>query len=63
MITEILFFSIVVFVVSFLITKNSSQMDRAEIGLYIVLTAWGSMIFGIVMSHAGAVSLAGAAPR
>jgi Flp pilus assembly protein TadB len=51
MIPGILFFSIVVFAVSFLITKNSSRMDRTEIGLYIVLIAWGSMIFGIVMSR------------
>ncbi len=61
MIPAILLFSIAAFAASFLITKHSARMDRAETGLYIVLIAWGSLIFGIVISHLDAVSVASAA--
>ncbi len=61
MIPAILLFSIAAFAASYMITKNSSRMDRAETGLYIVLIAWGSLIFGIVISNLDSVSVVSAA--
>lgn len=56
MIIGILLFSVAVFLLSFQIVKKQQRLDQAELAMYIVLIAWGSMIFGIVMFQVNAAS-------
>lgn len=51
MILEILLFGVAVFMLSFQIVKKHGHLEPTELALYIVLIAWGSMIFGIILSH------------
>ena len=46
----VLVFSIAVFVVSFGIAKNP-RYDQGKIAASLVLVAWGSMLFGLVLSR------------
>jgi len=47
MLLSILIFSVAVFFVSFLISKRYSVFDRTEIATYMVIIAWGSLLFGL----------------
>jgi hypothetical protein len=50
MILGILIFSVLVFFVSFLISKRISLYDRSEIASYMAIIAWGSLIFGLFIA-------------
>jgi hypothetical protein len=56
MIIGILLYSVAVFLLSFQIVKKQQRLDQAELAMYIVLIAWGSMIFGIALFQANAAS-------
>jgi hypothetical protein len=49
MVTGILAFSVVVILISAVISTRRCKMDRAEIATYIVLIAWGSLLFGLFL--------------
>jgi len=51
MITGILVFGLVIFVMSFFISKRSNVCEKGEIATYIALIAWGSMVFGLYVSR------------
>jgi hypothetical protein len=51
MLTGIALFSIVVVVVSFLIVKRYEALEKAELSTYIVLIAWGSLLFGLSIAR------------
>lgn len=51
MLLSILIFSVMVSFISFLISKKHRAYDRAEIATYMVLVAWGSLMFGMFMSR------------
>ena len=46
----VLIFSMVVFAVSFWIAKGP-RFDQGKIAASLVLVAWGSMLFGLVLSR------------
>ncbi len=52
----ILLFSVAVFFLSIQIVKKQQRLDQTEPAMYIVLIAWGSMIFGIALFQANAAS-------
>jgi len=43
-------FSVVIILISAVISKRRDNMDRAEIATYIVLIAWGSLLFGFFLA-------------
>lgn len=49
MILGVLIFSIIVFAISYLISK-ANGIDRGKLALYITLIAWGSLMFGLCIS-------------
>jgi len=51
MITGILVFGLVIFVMSFFISKRSNVCEKGEIATYIALIAWGAMVFGLYISR------------
>jgi hypothetical protein len=51
MITGVLVFGLVIFVMSFFISKRSNVCEKGEIATYIALIAWGSMVFGLYVSR------------
>jgi hypothetical protein len=51
MIASVLFFGILVFMISLLISKRSAVCEKGEIVTYIALIAWGSMVFGLFISR------------
>jgi hypothetical protein len=46
----VLAFSVVVVITSALITKRRDKMDGAEIATYVVIIAWGSLVWGLFLS-------------
>jgi hypothetical protein len=46
----VLVFSVLVVVASALIVKRRGKMDRAEIATYVVIIAWGSLFWGMLLS-------------
>jgi len=50
MVIGVLIFSITVFAVSFGIAKGP-RFDQGKIAASLVLVAWGSMLFGLVLSR------------
>lgn len=50
MIAAVLAFSAIVIIISALIAKKRNKMDAAEIATYVVITAWGSFIWGLYLS-------------
>ena len=48
LILGVLVFGIMVFMASFLITRNA-DFDRGKVAALITLIAWGSMLFGLYM--------------
>jgi hypothetical protein len=49
-VTGILLFSIFVVVVSLLILKRFESLEKAELSTYIVLIAWGSLLYGLFVA-------------
>jgi hypothetical protein len=47
----ILIYSIIVIVISAVIAKRRDKMDGAEIATYIVIIAWGSLLWGVFLSR------------
>jgi len=50
MVIGVLIFSIAVFAVSFRIAKNP-PFDQGTVAVSLVLVAWGSMLFGMVLTR------------
>jgi hypothetical protein len=46
----VLAFSVIVVIISALITKRRDKMDAAEIATYVVIIAWGSLLWGLFLS-------------
>jgi hypothetical protein len=46
----VLAFSVIVVITSALIIKRRNKMDKAEIATYVLLIAWGSLLWGIFLS-------------
>jgi len=46
----VLAFSVIMVIISILITKRHDKMDGAEIATYIVIIAWGSLFWGLLLS-------------
>ena len=46
----VLVFGLIVVITSTLIIKKRNKMDRAEIATYVVIIAWGSLCWGILLS-------------
>jgi hypothetical protein len=43
-------FSVIVVIISALITTRRDKMDGAEIATYVVIIAWGSLVWGLFLS-------------
>lgn len=63
MLIGILMFSVLIFFVSFLISRRYRSYDRSEIATYTVIIAWGSLMFGLFISNLSANSISLAALR
>jgi len=50
MLFSMLIFSVLISLISFLISKRHNHYDRSEIATYVVLVAWGSLLFGLSIS-------------
>ena len=50
MVVGMLAFSVVIILISAVISKRRDKMDRAEIATYIVLIAWGSLLWGLYLA-------------
>ena len=46
----VLLFSIIVVIMSVVIIKRRGKMESAEIATYVVIIAWGSFIWGLLLS-------------
>jgi hypothetical protein len=51
LIIGVLVFSVVVVVISAVITKKRDRLEASEIATYVVLVAWGSLLWGIFLSR------------
>jgi hypothetical protein len=55
MITAMVAFGVMIFLVSLCIARRArASCDSGEIGTYVVLTAWGSLVMGLFVSRLGA---------
>jgi len=43
-------FSVVIFWISVVISKRRDKMERSEIATYLVLIAWGSLLYGLFLA-------------
>ncbi len=50
MIAGVLFYGLIVFILSYSISKRSAACEKGEVATYIALVAWGSLIFGLFVS-------------
>ena len=50
LIAGILAFSVIIILISAVIGKRREKMDGAEIATYIVIIAWGSLLWGLLLS-------------
>ena len=46
----VLAFGVIVIIISALIAKRRSKMEGTEIATYVVIIAWGSLLWGIFLS-------------
>jgi hypothetical protein len=46
----VLAFSVIVVIISAVITKRRDKMDAAEVATYVVLIAWGSLFWGLLLA-------------
>ena len=58
MLFSILLFSVIISSISFLISKRHGLYDKSEIATYVVLIAWGSLLFGMFVSGLSGNSIA-----
>ncbi|HXX82334.1 MAG TPA: hypothetical protein VEI46_12370 [Thermodesulfovibrionales bacterium] len=49
-ISGILFFSLLVIGVSFVILKKFEALEKSELSCYILFIAWGSLFFGLILA-------------
>jgi hypothetical protein len=49
-ISGVLFFSMLVFGVSFAIVRKFEVLEKTELSSYIVFIAWGSLLFGLLLA-------------
>jgi len=50
MLIGMLLFGIVVVLIASLVLKRHGKMESSELATYVVLIAWGSLIWGLVLS-------------
>ena len=50
MFAGVLLFSVIVVIISALILKRYEKMEKAETVTYVVLIAWGSLMWGLFLS-------------
>ena len=50
MFAGVLAFSVIVVIISAVITKRRDKMDAAEVATYVVLIAWGSLLWGLYLA-------------
>lgn len=50
-ISAILVFSLLATIVSFSIIKKFEALEKAELSLYIIFIAWGSLFFGLLLAR------------
>jgi len=50
MFAGVLVFSVIVIIASALIAKGRDKMERTEIATYVVVIAWGSLLWGLFLS-------------
>jgi hypothetical protein len=50
MITGVMVFGLVIFVLSFFISRRTNVCEKGEIATYVALIAWGSLMFGLFIS-------------
>jgi len=50
LIAGMLAFSVIIILISAIISKRRDKMDRAEIATYIVIIAWGSLLWGLFLA-------------
>jgi hypothetical protein len=50
LVAGVLAFSVIVIIISAVITKRRDKMDGAEIATYVVVIAWGSLVWGLFLS-------------
>ncbi len=50
MVMGVLIFTIAIFLISFLIGR-SNDVDKGRIATYVVLIAWGSLLYGLYLSR------------
>jgi hypothetical protein len=48
--TGVLAFGVIVVIISALIAKRRNKMEGTEIATYVVIIAWGSLLWGIFLS-------------
>jgi hypothetical protein len=51
LITGVLLFGVIVVMISAVITKRRDTMEASEIATYVVLTAWGALLWGFFLSR------------
>lgn len=50
MIAGVLVFSVIVVIIAALIIKRLGKIDSAEMATYVVIIAWGSLFWGLLLS-------------
>ncbi len=50
MIAGVMAFGLVIFILSFFISKRTKVCEKGEIATYVALVAWGSLMFGLFIS-------------
>ena len=50
MLAGVLLFSVIVAIIIFLIFRRYEEMEKAQIATYVVLIAWGSLFWGLMLS-------------
>ena len=50
LVAGMLAFSVVIILISAVISKRRDKMEKSEIATYIVLIAWGSLLWGLFLA-------------
>jgi len=50
LVAGMLAFSVIIILISAIISKRRDKMDRAEIATYIVIIAWGLLLWGLFLA-------------
>ena len=51
MITGVLVFGVIIVMISAVITRKRDELEASEIATYVVLIAWGSLLWGFFLSR------------